>query len=162
MDKSELLAILQSDIGKALWQIQAFEDTLAHLIALVLKLPPKASLEEAEAILSKVRKATLGGLLKETRKAVHFDSDFEVFISKFLDERNWLVHRSWREHRGILSKEGEYGVLRARIRRLASDALEYNELFAGIIEEWVKKKGIKEAELRSLQKEFLDVWGNQT
>jgi len=161
-EKTELLSELQSDIGKALWQIQAFEDTLAHLIAVVLKLPAKTSLEEAEAILENVRKGTLGKLVRETKKVVHFKGGFELFMSKFVNERNWLVHRSWREYRGVLNKENEYKYLRLRVRRLASDALEYNQLFAGFIEDWAKDQGIDEVQLQQIQKEFMDVWGAET
>jgi len=89
-------------MGKALRQIQAFEDTLAHLIAIVLKLPAKASIEEAESIFSDIRKGTLGKLVNEVTKAITFDDSFEIFIKKFGNERNWLVHRSWREYHGVL------------------------------------------------------------
>jgi|GEM_PF-1988876 len=161
-EKSELLSELQSDLGKALWQIQALEDTLAHLIAVVLKLPAKTSIDEAEAILDDVRKGTLGKLLNEVRKAVNFGESFEVFIKKFLRERNWLVHRSWREYYGVLEKENEYKYLRLRIRGLASDALEYNKLFAGFLEEWAIKEGIAESDITEIQKEFESVWGKET
>jgi len=45
---------------------------------------------------------------------------------------------------------------------LASDAVEYNQLFAGIIEDWARKEGISEEAINQLQQEFLDVWGKQT
>ena len=148
-------------MGKALWQIQALEDTLAHLIALVLKLPARASIEEAEAILENVRKETLGRLIKEIKKAIHFTDHFELFITNFVSERNWLIHRSWREYKDVLNKENEYKYLRLRVSRLESDAHEYNELFSGYINDWAKKQGINERKLQIIQKEFLDVWGNE-
>ena len=73
LEQSQRLTELQSCLGKALWQIQAFEDTLAHLIAVVLKMPARASLEKAEAILEKVQGNTLGRLISETKKVIHFD-----------------------------------------------------------------------------------------
>lgn len=161
-ERLQRLTELQSCLGKALWQIQAFEDTLAHLIAVVLKMPARTSLKEAETILENVQRNTLGDLFKETKKVIHFDESFDVFMKKFLDERNWLVHRSWRSYHGLLYKQNEYKSLLIRVRRLSDDALEYNKLFSGFLEEWVQERGVTKAELDQLQKQFLDVWQEET
>lgn len=161
-EKAIRLSELQSDLGKALWQTQAFEDTLAHLIALVLKMPANASLAEAEAVLDNVRRDTLGKLLRHTRKAIHIDESLEPFIKRFLDDRNWLVHRSWRMYHNVIFRSNEYSNLRYRLRGLAQDALELNELFAGVIADWVKRQGADEATLRKLEEEFLNVWHTET
>lgn len=158
LERIERISEIQSAIGKALWQIQAFEDTLAHLIAIVFKIPPRTSLEQAEAILDNVRSNTLGRLIKETKKAVEFDDSFEVFMLKFLEERNWLVHKSRRTHTEFLDKKQVFIDLRYRINRLADDAKEFNEFFAGVIKSWVQGRGISETKLQELYREFTDVW----
>lgn len=158
LDRGDRLFEIQSAIGKALWQIQACEDTLAHLITMVLKLPPRVSLMEAQAILDDVRSKTLGRLIEATKKAVTFDESFDVFMSKFLKERNWLVHRSWRTHADFLQDAQAFIDLRYRIQRLSSDANEFNHFFVGIIESWVRKHGVSDAEIEAMAKEFTDVW----
>lgn len=158
LDHNERLIQIQSSLGKALWQIQAFEDTLAYLIALVLRIPPRVSLEEVEAIIDNVRSGTLGKLLKDMKKAISFDDTFETFMSKILEERNWLVHRSWRTHGDFLAQEQEFVDLRYRLSRLTADAKEFNEFFVGIIESWARARGVTETEIESLSKEFADVW----
>ena len=161
-DKSQRLTELQSCLGKALWQIQAFEDTLAHLIAVVLKMPARASLKEAEAILEKVQGNTLGRLIRETKKAIHFDESFDPFMTRFLNERNWLVHHSWRTYHGFLDKPNEYKTLLLRVRGLAADAIEFNELFFGFLQDWAKERGVTTAEIDQVQRQFLDVWQEET
>lgn len=142
----------------ALWQIQAFEDTLAFLIALVLKIPPRVSLEEVEAIIDNVRLGTLGKLIKDVKKVIPFDDTFETFMSKLLEERNWLVHRSWRTHGNFLAQEQEFIDLSYRLSRFTADGKEFNEFFAGIIESWARVRGVTETEIELLSKEFTDVW----
>jgi len=141
-DKLEKLIQLQSNIGKAMWHIQALEDTLAHLISMVLNIPQNASVEEAEAILNNTRKKTLGKLIKETSKVIHFAKDFEPTMTTFVDDRNWLVHRCWRENRDILSddKDNEFRAINIRINGLSSEALKLNKLFSGITTDWVKRQ----------------------
>lgn len=58
----EAVALLNSRIGQALWQTQGFEDSLAHYLTMILKLPPKVAIQEAEQILDNVRKGTLANL----------------------------------------------------------------------------------------------------
>lgn len=148
------LEVIQNAIGKALWQIQAFENTLAHLITIVLKISPRTSLEQAEEILDDVRSTTLGRLLNETKKVVKFDDSFSFTMKKFLEERNWLVHRSWQTHRDFFSNDQEFIDLRYRISRLSSDAVEFNSFFAGVVESYVRAKGVSESDIQELSQEF--------
>lgn len=161
-NRARLLAELQSELGRAVWQTQALEDTLAHLIAIALDLPAGASLDEAEQVLKNVRKQMLGRLLRRVREVIHFDDSFEPFINRFLDERNWLIHRSWRMSHGILLKPNEYRTLRIRVRRVGDEALELNRLFAGLIESWARERGVDEQRVKDLEEEFLNVWSQRT
>lgn len=141
-NKYEKLEQLQSSIGKALWQTQALEDTLAHLISIVLNIPEDASIGEAEAILNNTRRKTLGKLINETNKIVHFANGFDATMSTFVEDRNWLVHRCWRENRDILNddKDNEYRNLNLRINDIASESLKINKVFADITVDWKKQQ----------------------
>ena len=44
---------VHAQIGMAVWQSQALEDTLCHFIVLILKLPPSKADEEVRAVLEK-------------------------------------------------------------------------------------------------------------
>ena len=103
-------------------------------------------------------KNTLGRLLETTREAVEIDDSLDVFLNRFLRERNWLVHRSWRTHREFLKDEQEFIDLAYRLSRLSADALEYNHVFAKIIESYVRKAGVTEKDLREISEEFTNVW----
>lgn len=132
---------VQRSIGKVLWEIQALEETLARLIAVVFKTPAKASLVEARAVLDGVRSGTMGRLVNETRRLLSFDQFATIFVTRLVEQRNWLVHRSWRTHRHYLTEEETYTDLRYRISRLSSDAIEFNALFLGVISDWASEHG---------------------
>lgn len=145
--RADRLTEIQSAIGKAPWQIQAFENTLAHFITIALKLPPHVSLEEAQKILDNTRSKTLGHLIEVTKKNDLLDEGLEKFMSKFLSERNWLVHRSWSTHADFLEDNQTFVDLRYKILRVSLDAIEFNKLFTKIIESWVRKNEIKPSEI---------------
>ena len=135
-------AELHQLIGQALWDVQEFEETLAQLIALVHRVPMEASLEEARSILDEIRGATLGKLLRELRNVLHIDASFEPFLRLFLDQRNWMVHNSWRSHRNYLEDRQTYVDLRYRVHRLSIDAVEFSEFFGKLIKDWGKEQGV--------------------
>jgi hypothetical protein len=137
-------------IGRVLWQLQAFEETLAQLIALMHKIPVTASFEEARKVLDDVRSGTLGRLLKQLQQTILIDSSFEVFLTKFLRQRNWLVHRSHLTHGHYATDLQTYQELKYRLNRLSMDAIEYKEFFGGIVENWLRERGITVDELGQL------------
>ena len=137
-------------IGRTLWQLQAFEETLARLIAVVFRLPVDASLVEARKVLDETRAATLGRLLRELRSVVNIDDSFEVFLTRFLEQRNWLVHRSWRSHRNYVHDTQTFIDLRYRVGRLGMDAVEFNEFFGRFMMDWASERGISQHEIEQL------------
>ena len=138
---------IQASIGRTLWQLQAFEETLARFIALGLNLPEKASLSEARSILEGRRKKVLGKLIEEAKKIVAFDPSFDLFMARFLNARNWLVHRSWRTHRDYGKNDEDFIDLRYRISRLSSDATEFDGFFTEITCSLLRARGITGQEI---------------
>lgn len=154
MEKAERLAEIYNAIGKALWHTQAFEDTLAHLIAIILDIPAQASLDEAEVALGNVRKGTLGKLLRRAREAVHVDDGFEPFLERFLEDRNWLAHRMWRMHHDTIFIENNYRALMLKLRGISREAQELNQLFSQMMFDWFENKNLNETDLEKLKAEF--------
>lgn len=151
---SEREAEIQASIGKALWQIQIFEGTLARLISLLLNLPEKASLSEAKSILEGHQKKTLGKLIQEAEKIVPSDSSFAFFMARFLEARNWLVHRSWRSHRDYGVNDEDFIDLRYRISRLLSDAAEFDGFFTELTCSLLRARGKTDQEVEQLLVDF--------
>jgi len=133
-------------IGLAMWHSQAFEDSLCFFIALALKLPPSRAESELRAIPEDLQSLTLGRLLAELRKpksSTAVDS-FEHRLNKFLSERNWLVHHSWREHHADLFNPSRLPPLVSRLEKLAQEGSDLQNVFGRILHDWMLARGFKD------------------
>jgi hypothetical protein len=149
---------LNAQIGHAVWQIQALEDTLAHLITIMLRVPQRVALEEAEEVLENVRKGTLGRLLKEIKESGIMLEGFEKRLDDFLSERNWLIHRSRRLHHADIYHDEKFEKLLKRIDTLVEESRVLNREFAAMLESYVISKGVKPEEITKIVNETLDKW----
>lgn len=150
--------ILNKEIGSAVWLIQALEDTLAHLITIVLKLPQNAAIEEADKILDATRKKTLGRLLGAIKDSIELPQGFEKRVDTFLLERNWLIHRSWRLHHTDIYNPDKFEKLIIKIDAIGTEARFLNKEFINILEQYVLSKGIKPERLIELANNTIDNW----
>jgi hypothetical protein len=129
---------LHKRIGLALWAEQSLEHTICHFIALILKLP--SSRDEAEMVdtLGRLQRQTLGPLIKELRKGNTSNSitEFDRRMNAYLEDRNWLVHRSWLEHHADLFSPEKLPPLLDRLERIAQESQSLREYFAEPVERW--------------------------
>jgi len=148
-------------LGLALWHIQAFEDTLAKFIALILKMPESRAESEAMAVLRSLESQTLGGLIRELRKGNSTNSvtEFERRIDAFLSERNWLVHRSWREHHTDLFNPQRLAPLFQRLTSLADEAYSLQDYFRLLVRGWVLAQGFTPEKLEAAHRDELKARG---
>ena len=87
--------------GLVLYWAQCFEMSLEIFLLIHTRLANKSiSLSELESYESDIQRKTLGGLLRDVRQRVAFDSSAEIAIGDALEKRNLLVHRFFKE-RGI-------------------------------------------------------------
>jgi hypothetical protein len=147
---------LHFKIGYALWQTQSFERTLIYYITLVLKMPPSRAEQDANAIMEKLASKTLGGLIAELRKGNTSNavSEFERRVNKFLDERNWLVHKSWEQHKHDLFHPEKLPALHGRLDALAAEAGELNGFFGLLVVQWGKGQGITQEQFEERIKHY--------
>jgi hypothetical protein len=131
-------------IGLALWHSQAFEDTLCHFVALTLKLPASRAEAEVREVMEKTQAKTLGSLIAELRKAntTNSVSAFERRITHYLNERNWLVHSSWRQHHRDLFNSERVQPLVHRLDAIADEALALQKLFGQLVYKWTLAQGV--------------------
>ena len=150
---------LFSEIGCALWQIQAAECALLHHIVLVLKEPD--DLEAYEKLATKEGKRTLGQLIHELRKHSDLPTDLDDRMSIFLDERNWIAHHIFRESHSDLHSATKAPILLQRIESLSDEALAVAKMFADATRDWVVANGVPEDRLEALEQETLKRWRTQ-
>src|SRR2546430_16780024 len=92
-------AEVASVVGYTVWQIQVLEQILASYLIMIHKLEFGAARAEVEAMFVKVEKHTLGQLFRNIKDTGGAPAALLPRIERFVDQRNWLVHRSRRENR---------------------------------------------------------------
>ena len=88
--------LLFAVMGQALLNIQVMEECLSMSITLKADVgyPRKASKAEADELLKKRRELTFGKAINEALKNKLYEDDLQIALKVFLNERNWLVHKS--------------------------------------------------------------------
>jgi hypothetical protein len=93
------------------------------------------------------------------RDAGILDIDLESQLRGLLHQRNWLVHHSKRESRGVLNDSNHFDALVGRLDRLADDATALNALLGSQLEEHVVTLGVDQAAIDREAKRNLRKWG---
>jgi hypothetical protein len=88
--------VLFTMMGQALLNIQVMEECLSMAITLKADVgcPRKVSKAEADELLKKRRKLTLGQAIDAALENNLYTEDLQIVLKAFRDERNWLVHKS--------------------------------------------------------------------
>jgi hypothetical protein len=148
-------------LGIALWHCQLFEYALAHFVTLIIKLPPSRAEAEVRETLEKMQSRTLGSLISELRKAnsTNSVSSFEQDVNRFLEDRNWLVHSSWQQHKGDLFEPKRVLPLLRRLDEIAERALALQTHFGALVSQWVRDQGVDPATVDAEQRRILAEWG---
>jgi uncharacterized protein YutE (UPF0331/DUF86 family) len=81
---------LYTILGESLCAVQILEDALSHSI--VLKKTEPDQKNEADNLLKKQRKYTLGLAINAIKKESLFPKALGFELSNLLTERNWLIH----------------------------------------------------------------------
>jgi hypothetical protein len=141
---AEELHSLYASIGKGIWHLQNVEDVLHTYITIKRDVKVRAGMpvEQAENILQKHRKNTLGSALKISREANIFSSQIQKRLEEFKEERDWLVHRSVYQNREDLYLEDKRYALINRIDKFAEEAIQIQKLIAEELESFVVAQGV--------------------
>lgn len=142
LEAAERLAALMQQVGFALWQLQELENTAAGYIVVRLRNARGAGVERGAAISTEVERLPLGRLVSDLAQAGVVAPDLASRLKTLLDDRNWLVHRSRREHRGVLSSDAMFAGLLTRLEGIADRALALNKELASEMEEYVVGSGV--------------------
>ena len=149
---------IQSQVGNALWQIQALEKTLVHFIVLGYKISRDSEPAEAEKKFTIFSGFTLGRLISDIEKNTDVPDKLKNKLSAFRDKRNWLVHRSWSDHFEHLPVSERLAVYSDRILRTADEALDLNRQFADILENKLLAAGVSKSFLDRETNRLLNKW----
>lgn len=115
---------LYTYLGEALWKIQTVEQALSFSIT--LKLNSDADMDKADAFRKSLQHFTLGKAINEAKNNKLFETSFQEELYSFLNERNWLVHKSLAEVQHefdyINKRKGIINTLCNRIKDISDNA----------------------------------------
>ncbi|HOJ06245.1 MAG: hypothetical protein HND40_14705 [Ignavibacteriota bacterium] len=153
----ELISSLQTEVGAALWQCQALEESLVHILLIGIKIDNNSHNNIVEEIFKKYGELTLGQLANQIENISDIPLVLKQRLSQLKRERNWLAHKSWSD---ILPHANSYPPNKLtdyleRIIKINDEALSLNKSFENVIDERIIKSGVKKESLEKKQRKFI-------
>lgn len=136
------VAQLMQSIGHAVWQLQGLEDTLATYIVVRLRESQGVGLDMGADMSAELTRLELGKLIAQLRDAGALPSEILQRLGTLRNERNWLVHRAWRENHGVVASPARLTRLLQRLATLAEDALALNKYMGAEVTTFVRSAGV--------------------
>jgi hypothetical protein len=156
----ELISSLQTVVGAAMWQCQALEESLIHILLIGIKIDNNSNENVVEEIFKKYGELTLGQLANQIQNISDIPLVLKQRLSQLKRERNWLAHKSWSD---ILPHANSYPPNKLndyleKIIKINDEALSLNKLFADVLDERIIKSGVKKEFLERKTKEIYMRW----
>jgi hypothetical protein len=115
-------------LGKGTYYVQHLENSLHYLLAILeFEGPKSVTAEQAEAVLEKYRRKTLGGLVIEVER--HADLGLSVPELRALNqERRWMIHQILKKEEYRLGSDPGYRAsVFHRLERFVNEAQRLNK-----------------------------------
>jgi len=129
-------------IGETLYVIQLAEDAIQICNRFIFNDNTDYSIERLESDSSENQKRTLGQLLAEVRKFSEVHPQFDEQLRRFLEKRNFFVHRMFSDSDFRLSSDKQIAHLDDYLRHLQDDAWNVQNIFLGCLRSWMKETGV--------------------
>ncbi len=155
------LSFFYQKTGEAIWHLQYVEDFLAklYIIKAVAKKPDGILEDEAEKVLRKLQKNTLGQLIHKIEAESVVSKKFLEKLKDFNNERKWIVHNSNRERESLYTDSGRKYFLE-RIEKFTDKATELQQMVVIEIVDYGNDLGISGTEiLRMAEKKINELKG---
>ena len=157
--KADRFAAIMQQIGFAIWQLQELEWATAHYLTLRFRAKRGIGQEAGTALLEAAGRRTFGSLLKELSQSGILAPELAERLNAALDDRNWLVHRSRRENRGVLNSDEQCAILIAKLERISDGALSLLKEVGQLIERYALDSGVSKELVDREAERLLTQWG---
>lgn len=153
---SEELQALYCSVGRCIWHIQYLEDALHTLLTMKIEIrvPGRVTAKEAQELLAKHRRASLGTALGTASKHHALQPELLTELRNLKEERDWLVHRSMNQDGDSLyTDEGRRAVFN-RLDSIMHKTLELKSQVVAETEVFCNRHGVctKQADRFSREK----------
>ncbi|HHT9123145.1 MAG TPA: hypothetical protein ACFYEF_09795 [Candidatus Wunengus sp. YC63] len=132
-------------IGKAVWHLQHLENALTLFAAMkrLQKVRDSKKISEKEAYeeLEKQRKKTLGPLIESAKREAIIPDKLLDRFDKFLDERNWLIHKCVINEFLSLRNSSARSELFSRIDNFSEEATSLRNEIYTLLKTWFQSNG---------------------
>lgn len=144
--KSAVVLDEQAWIAHSLRTVQDFESHLVAYWALALHHDADSAGKAVTSLLHSTDKRLLRQLQKDLDKFTSVNEDFYSDLLQLIEDRNWLVHRSFRSFSP------------SRVHSLAERSLHLTRLLSELLLERCGQEGMQETEIRDRAEEVMEEW----
>ncbi len=145
-------------VGFCLWQIQSLEYTFAQYLVFVHEYDPSLARIEIQQLFERVEKKTFGQLVARLKQKVPQSEPLLQQTERFVEKRNWLVHRSRLQSETELYSPGTKASLLKRIKDIADESLELNKAFGSEVEKFFLSHGLTKDDIDKRTQALIDSW----
>lgn len=129
-------------IGASVWHIQYLEDVLVqYLVIRDLKVNPAGSEAEAYERLAKMRRCVLGSVYKCACDSGVIPRSLQTCFERFVDERNWLIHRSRQDSSARLYDDELRRQMFTRISAIEEESVRLRRLIYDELTKFMSSEG---------------------
>lgn len=148
----EELDALYRGIGKGVWNLQYVEDALQTLVTILVEIrtPGRVPMSEGKELLAKHRRNTLGTSLRIVREQSLVRSELLARLSRFKEERDWLIHRSQQSHGDLLYTDDGRTDMFDRLTQFEEEATSLQTAILAEIDTFAASRGVDVAAARAL------------
>ena len=147
-----------AQVGFALWQTQAAEETVGAYLVFVHQATPSKARSEVETMFAKAGKSTLGHLLRAIESTENAPQYLVGALDAFVEKRNWLVHHSRRDCRQAMYSASGRATIIARLAAIADEALKLGKAFQAATEAHLETLGISKEQIDRDTAKLLEKW----
>ena len=159
LEQAEMLDAVAREIGHVVWGLQNLEWMLGRYAVMVRQDVRGVGMTAAAPVLARVEKKTFGVLLRELVGAKHIEGALATRLAAIVDERNWIVHRSRNDNRGITNSRERCAALLHRLERANSECADLQHEVLRLMTRVTANAGVTQESLDRETERFLTEWG---
>lgn len=146
-------------IGFVVLELQELELSLAQYWVITRANIRGAGAADAAPVLAEADTKTLGWLLNSLARAGHIEPPLAEALRTMVDERNWIVHRSRRDNRGIMNSWERCAALLERLKAAERKSTQLREHVAGLVVRQAAAAGVRHDYVDREAERLVREWG---
>lgn len=155
---AERLDLLAQHVGFAVWQIQELEAAAAQFYVLVALAQAGMGEEAGLALVEQAQSKTFGSTVNKLVKGNHLPEELKERFTKFLADRNWLVHSSKVNSRNAVYHQSHFEELIKKLEAIADEALALLRTLPVLSEVFLLSNNIDPENTQSIANKILKKW----